>query len=83
MPTFFRKTSFALLIGSLTACASPEITLRSVAGIYGCDLCLSGSTLYLRPNGTFWLALGDEFAAELKMLAQEIGFSCRSWVIWY
>jgi site-specific DNA-methyltransferase (adenine-specific) len=37
----------------------------------------------LKPNGTFWLAIGDEFAAELKVLAQECGFCCRSWVIWY
>jgi DNA modification methylase len=38
----------------------------------------------LKPNGTFWLAIGDEYAAELKLIAQrEVGFSCRSWVIWY
>ena len=38
----------------------------------------------LADNGTFWLAIGDEFAAELKVLAQrELGFHCRSWVIWY
>lgn len=37
----------------------------------------------LKPNGTFWLAIGDEYAAELKLLSQEIGFTCRSWVIWY
>lgn len=38
----------------------------------------------LKPNGTFWLAIGDEYAAELKMIAQrELGFHCRSWVIWY
>jgi site-specific DNA-methyltransferase (adenine-specific) len=37
----------------------------------------------LKPSGTFWLAIGDEFAAELKLLSQEIGFHCRSWVIWY
>jgi len=38
----------------------------------------------LKPDGTFWLAIGDDFAAELKILFQrEIGFSCRSWVIWY
>ena len=34
-------------------------------------------------NGTFWLAIGDEYAAELKLIAQEAGFTCRSWVIWY
>ena len=38
----------------------------------------------LKADGTFWLAIGDEFAAELKLLAQrEIGFPCRSWVVWY
>ena len=38
----------------------------------------------LKPNGTFWLAIGDEFAAELKVIArQKLGFTCRSWVIWY
>lgn len=38
----------------------------------------------LRPDGTFWLAIGDEYAAELKVLAtRELGLTCRSWVIWY
>ena len=38
----------------------------------------------LKPTGTFWLAIGDEYAAELKVLLQrEHGFTCRSWVIWY
>ncbi len=37
----------------------------------------------LKPDGTFWLAIGDEYAAELKLASQKIGFHCRSWVIWY
>ena len=37
----------------------------------------------LKDNGTFWLAIGDEYAAELKVEAQRTGFHCRSWVIWY
>jgi site-specific DNA-methyltransferase (adenine-specific) len=38
----------------------------------------------LKDDGTFWLAIGDEYAAELKVIAQrEIGFRCRSWVVWY
>jgi site-specific DNA-methyltransferase (adenine-specific) len=37
----------------------------------------------LSERGTFWLAIGDEYAAELKIASQEIGFHCRSWVIWY
>ena len=46
----------------------------------------------LKPGGAFWLAIGDEYAAELKLIAQNAypgltlgdgGFACRSWVIWY
>ena len=38
----------------------------------------------LKPTGTFWLAIGDDFAAELKLLFQrDLGLCCRSWVIWY
>jgi site-specific DNA-methyltransferase (adenine-specific) len=45
---------------------------------------MEGVHRVLRPDGTFWLAIGDEYAAELKVIAQrEIGFHCRSWVIWY
>jgi site-specific DNA-methyltransferase (adenine-specific) len=44
---------------------------------------MAGVYRALRPDGTFWLAIGDEYAAELKVLARDLGFSCRSWVIWY
>ncbi|HEX5472440.1 MAG TPA: site-specific DNA-methyltransferase, partial [Lacipirellulaceae bacterium] len=38
----------------------------------------------LKPGGTFWLTIGDEFAAELKVAAQhQVGFATRSWVVWY
>src|SRR5262245_20392966 len=38
----------------------------------------------LRSQGTFWLAIGDEYAAEAKVMAtRELGLTCRSWVIWY
>lgn len=37
----------------------------------------------LKPDGTFWLAIGDEYAAELKVESQKLGFTMRSWVIWY
>jgi site-specific DNA-methyltransferase (adenine-specific) len=38
----------------------------------------------LKPTGTFWLAIGDDFAAELKLLFQrDLGLCCRSWVVWY
>ena len=38
----------------------------------------------LKPTGTFWLAIGDEYAAELKLIFQkDLGFTWRNWVIWY
>lgn len=38
----------------------------------------------LKPGGTFWLAIGDEFAAELKVVAhRDVGFFPRNWVVWY
>jgi site-specific DNA-methyltransferase (adenine-specific) len=38
----------------------------------------------MKPAGTFWLAIGDEYAAELKLIAQrELNLTCRNWVIWY
>ena len=38
----------------------------------------------LKDSGVFWLAIGDDFAADLKLLFQRrLGLHCRSWVIWY
>ncbi len=44
---------------------------------------LQGVHRVLKPSGTFWLAIGDEYAAELKVIACELGFHLRSWVVWY
>jgi site-specific DNA-methyltransferase (adenine-specific) len=45
---------------------------------------MSGAWDVLKSTGTFWLAIGDEYAAHLKVIAEDnIGFTCRSWVIWY
>jgi len=48
-----------------------------------CRQWITGVYRSLKPDGTFWLAIGDEYAAELKIEAQNVGFHCRSWVIWY
>ncbi len=38
----------------------------------------------LTPTGAFWLAIGDEFAAELCVAAKRaVGFHLRNWVIWH
>jgi len=45
---------------------------------------IEGVRRVLKPNGTFWLAIGDEYAAELKVLCtRELGFICRNWVVWF
>ena len=48
-----------------------------------CRKWIDGVYNALKPDGTFWLAIGDEYAAELKIESQKAGFHCRSWVIWY
>jgi site-specific DNA-methyltransferase (adenine-specific) len=38
----------------------------------------------LKPNGSFYLAIGDEFAADLCVAARrKIGFHLRNWIIWH
>ncbi|WP_337176070.1 site-specific DNA-methyltransferase [Paludisphaera sp.] len=38
----------------------------------------------LKPDGTFWIAIGDEYAAEMKWIFhRELGLTLRSWVVWY
>ena len=45
---------------------------------------ISGVMRVFKPDGTFWLAIVDDYAAELKVMAtRHFGFTLRSWVIWY
>jgi site-specific DNA-methyltransferase (adenine-specific) len=38
----------------------------------------------LKPSGSFYLAIGDEFAADLCHVARRrIGFHLRNWIIWH
>lgn len=38
----------------------------------------------LKPTGSFYLAIGDEFAADLCVVARrKIGFHLRNWIIWH
>lgn len=49
-----------------------------------CHKWIAGVHRALKPDGAFWLAIGDEYAAELKVLAtREVGFHLRNWVIWF
>jgi len=38
----------------------------------------------LKPTGSFFLAIGDEYAADLCVIARrELGFHLRNWIIWH
>ena len=38
----------------------------------------------LKPTGSFYLAIGDEYAADLCVIARrQIGFHLRNWIIWH
>lgn len=38
----------------------------------------------LKPNGSFYLAIGDEYAADLCVAARrKVGFNLRNWIIWH
>jgi len=37
----------------------------------------------LKPTGTFWIAIGDDYAAEIRMLGRKLGLTLRNWVIWH
>lgn len=38
----------------------------------------------LKPNGSFFLAIGDDYAADLTVIARrELGFSMRNWIVWH
>lgn len=36
----------------------------------------------LKPNGSFYIAIGDEFAADVRIIGRELGLHLRNWIIW-
>ncbi|HEY9187883.1 MAG TPA: DNA methyltransferase [Ignavibacteria bacterium] len=37
----------------------------------------------LKNNGSIYIAIGDEFAAEINIILKKKGFYFRNWIIWY
>ncbi len=37
----------------------------------------------LKPSGSFYIAIGDDYAANVKVIADEIGLTMRNWIIWH
>jgi site-specific DNA-methyltransferase (adenine-specific) len=37
----------------------------------------------LKPTGSFWVAIGDDYAAEVRLIGRRLGLTLRNWVIWH
>ena len=37
----------------------------------------------LKSDGSFYIAIGDEYAANVKIIADEFGLIMRNWIIWH
>lgn len=37
----------------------------------------------LKPAGSFYIAIGDDYAANVKIIADELGLFLRNWIIWH
>ncbi len=48
-------------------------TRRWMAACQGC----------LAETGSFWVAIGDEYAAEVRVIGRQLGLHLRNWVIWH
>lgn len=37
----------------------------------------------LKPTGSLWVAIGDEYAAEMKVALDKLGLTMRNWIVWH
>ena len=37
----------------------------------------------LEDTGSMWVAIGDEYAAEIRLIGRRLGLTLRNWVIWH
>ena len=37
----------------------------------------------LTPTGSFYIAIGDDFAAQLRLVGKDLGLHLRNWIIWH
>jgi site-specific DNA-methyltransferase (adenine-specific) len=37
----------------------------------------------LKPGGTFYVAIGDDHAADVRIIGKELGLHLRNWIIWH
>jgi len=45
---------------------------------------MEACTKVLKPHGSFYIAIGDDYAAHVKLIAEdELGLTMRNWIIWH
>jgi len=44
---------------------------------------MSACVNVLKDTGSFWMAIGDEYAAEARIIGRQLKLSLRNWVIWH
>ncbi len=37
----------------------------------------------LKEDGSMWVAIGDEYAAEVRIIGRRLGLNLRNWIIWH
>jgi len=37
----------------------------------------------LKRDGSFYIAIGDEFAADIRIIGRELGLHLRNWIVWH
>ncbi len=37
----------------------------------------------LKPTGSLYIAIGDDFAADIRIIGRELGLHLRNWIIWH
>ncbi len=37
----------------------------------------------LKPTGSFYIAIGDDFAADVRLIGRDLGLHLRNWIIWH
>lgn len=37
----------------------------------------------LKPTGSFYIAIGDDYAAHVRLIGEELGLTLRNWIIWH
>lgn len=48
-----------------------------------CRRWMAGCRRVLRPGGSLFIAIGDDFAADLRIIGRDLGLPLRNWIIWH